>query len=647
MSEKEDGHDERLRELRERLYSRSKPPAERERRELPDQVHQVENAWKLDTLETYAPPTIPSFPSEMPLSMKKPKRAYRTKLIVGGLLFFFIALLLSGSFLLFGKNEISGKNISIEVSGPSVAGGGEELPLQVTIANKNAVTLESATLIIEYPYGTQSADEPGKELTRDRKPLAPLKPGEMVNIPINARVFGEENEEKNILISLEYRVQGSNGTFVKPIDSPYRFKISSSPVVLFVEKIDKSASGQDIQFNITVTSNSQSEISQLLLKAEYPQGFDFIEAKPSAASGRDTWSITNLKPGGKQTVSIKGALVGKQDEAKIFTFSVGIPNERDKWSLASVLSVQKEEIKIEQPFLDVGVEINGSGDADVAVPFSSTAQVSITFKNTLSSTLYDGTITVDLSGNGLNESEVSPNGGFYDSSANTIVWNAASTDSLKSMQPGGVSTVSFNLRPTTAVGRTPQVTFKVSAEGNRVSEGNVSERLTGTASRTIKVESVASLSSRALYSTGAFTNTGPVPPRAEQVTTYTMRLAVKNGTNAVADGMVTTRIPQYVTWLDLSSDKKAFSYNPQSREISWKVGDLAAGGGDEAEFQVSFKPSLTQVGQEPTLLEGQAFKAVDRFTGTTIRSEAPALTTKLTNDPQYSSTPGQVVGAGE
>jgi hypothetical protein len=298
MKEKEveGGHEERLRELRERLYSRTRPPESQVRKELKDEPHEVAAEWRMDMPVEYTPPAPVAAFQDLSLSMKKNKRSYRIKIVVGGLIFFCVALLLSGSFLLFGKNEISGKNIDIEVNGPSVVGGGEELDFQVTISNKNAVTIESATLIVEYPYGTQSAEEGGKELTRDRKPLAPLKPGEVTNIPLSARVFGEENEEKKVLISMEYRVEGSNATFYKEVDPPYRFTISSSPIVLSVEQVSKSASGQDVEFEVTVTSNSPSEIERALLKMESPQGFDFIESKPSPASGRDTWGISNLKP---------------------------------------------------------------------------------------------------------------------------------------------------------------------------------------------------------------------------------------------------------------------------------------------------------------------------------------------------------------
>ncbi len=650
MPNKEEGsYEERLQSMRERLYSRGAPPREHAREILPDTPQVVKKNWDMG-VEPPAPrgPAVVAPRDEvipnLSNSMRSRRRSFRITAIFAGLIFFVVALLLSGSFLFFGKNMISGNNISIQTSGPFAVGGGEEIPIQITIANKNAVPIESATLIIEYPFGTQSATEDGKELFRDRKQLELIKPGEVLNVPLKARVFGEENEEKSVLASIEYRVQGSNATFYKEAE-PLRFKISSSPVVLSVDNVTKTASGQEVELAVTISSNAPSVISDILLKAEYPFGFDFSSATPEPVSGRDTWTISNLKPEEKKTITIKGLLIGKQDDTQSFKFSVGVPNERDRYSLASIFTTQSKEISIEAPFLDIAVLVDGKEDATPVIAPESLTQISIVFTNSLSTTLYDGKISVDLSGNGLNESEVRvEGGGFYDSKTNIATWDQNTTDSLSALAPGRSSTVTFSVTPhgASVADRTPQISLTVNAEGDRVSEDQVSQRLTGAISKTIKVESVAKLLSRALYSTGAFPNTGPVPPRAEEVTTYTMVWYVKNGTNAITDGIVTATIPAYVTWLDLTTTAPVFSYNPDAREVTWKVGDLKAGEDREASFQVSIRPSLTQVGQVVTLLNEQRLRAVDRFTGTTIRAEAPALTTQLFADPEYEDSDGRV-----
>lgn len=655
MPESKDTNDreKRLKMLRERLYSRGNRPPQHERRDLKDDPQEVKRTWgespqnqdiakkATEEFREYDPQTEPKQP--MVQKTRRKKRSYRTTLILSGLIFFVVALILSSSFLFFGKNTISGDNITIGVNGPFAIGGGEELPLQIAIANQNAVPIESATLIIEYPFGTQSVEEPGRELFRDRKQLNQIKPGEVINIPIRAIVFGEENDEKTILISIEYRVSGSNAIFFKEAE-PFRFKISSSPVVLSIDSVKRITSGQEVEITLTIASNAPSDISDVLVKAEYPFGFDYTESKPSPFSGRDTWLISKLAPEEEKEITIRGILFGKQDETQLFKFSVGVANERDRFSLASIFTTLTNEITIEQPFLDVNVLVGLSDEAEVVIPPNDVTRVSVQLQNTLSGTIYDGVVEVRLSGNALDESEIEVTGGFYDSSQNTITWDARSNSSLDEIQPGDTSTVRFTLKPKQGgdILRTPQITLDVTVKGKRISEDRVPQELTGTVTRTLKVASVAILNSEALYSTGPFTNTGPIPPEAEDVTTYSIVLSIKNGSNAVTDSEVSTAIPPYVTWLDLTTTGSVFSYNPVTRAIVWDTGDLTAGEEKQAAFQLSIFPSISQIDEIPTLVGEQRFRATDRFTGTTIRASSFALTTELSSDPDESTHDGRI-----
>lgn len=649
MAESKDHHEERMRVLRERLYSRGKPPEPAERLTLHDVEQKVPTSWGASPeprVETPAVPVeAPAPQAHAPLiPMAKKKNTYRRLLLTGGLIFFLVALVLSGSLLFWKRNIISGDNITLETSGPFAVGGGQELPLKITIANNNTVAIESATLIIEYPLGTQSADEKGKELYRERRELSSIKPGETLNVEAKARVFGEENEEKLVQTSIEYRVNGSNAIFYKEAPE-LRFKISSSPVSLKVNNVTKGASGQDVELELEVSSNSPAPLANVLVKAEYPFGFDFVDSTPKPISGRDTWRIASLDPEETEKISVRGVISGKETETRTFKFSVGVPNERDQYSLASIFMTQSEEVNIERPFLDVKIGVNQNFDTEAVVTPGSVANITIVFTNNLSETLYDGKITADLSGNGLSPSQVRTVSGFFDSSTSIISWDSQGVPSLKSLAPGRSSTVNFDLTPRVGTGgadRTPQITLTANAEGNRVLDTSAQQKLNGIATKIVKVESVAKFTSKILYGGSEFTNTGPIPPEAEEVTTYSVVWNVKNGTNAITDGVVTATIPQYVAWLDLSTAKPVFSYNPQTRQISWKLGDLGANEERSAVFQISFKPSQSQIGQTPTIVNEQHLKATDRFTGTVIQASASALTTQLFKDPQFGNEEGRV-----
>lgn len=598
--------------------------------------------------ETVLPrPVLPQdTDNTLQFAMPKRKRTrFRIIAIAGGAIFFLIAVLLASTYLFFGKNSISGNNITLEARGPFTVGGGEKFDFTISLTNQNAVPIAAATLIIEYPQGTQSASEQGKEQFRERRTIERIGPGEVLNIPASAVVFGEENEEKEIRVTIEYRVEGSNATFFRDAP-PLKFKISSSPVSMSVDAVERVTSGQEIDLTVQLTSNSPTTLEGLLMKAEYPPGFSFTSSEPRTVAGEDAWRIAELKPEEKKTIRIRGLMSGKDPEKKIFKFTSGVANERDPFALASVFTTKNHELELEAAFVNLEMTVNGKGGETVTLAAREAALIDVTFRNTLSDTIYDAVIEVELTGNALDKPTVSAGTGFYDSTKSIITWDSiGGNNGLREIIPGGASTVSFSFTPLAPDEhtRTPQVIASVNVKGRRVSESNVAQTLTGTIARTVKIESQTTLSSQAFYTTGPFENSGPVPPVAEQRTTYTIFAALANGSNPLSDTVVEMQLPPYMSWEEKTQASiGALTYNASTRLISWKIGDLEAGKAAGAAYQVSLMPSITQVGTVPAIVTEQRSRAKDRFTGTVLRATTPDLPAQLDFEPDESKRDGRV-----
>ncbi len=567
---------------------------------------------------------------------------FRAKIIAAGAVFFVVALALSGSFLFFGQGMISGDNIAIVVKAPEAVRGGDTASLSIAIANRNAVAVESATLIIAYPSGTQEAGSE-KELFRERIPLGNIAPGDTLNTSVNARLFGEENEEKVMVVSVEYRVEGSNATFFKEAE-PARVRIGLSPVTLKVEGITEVSSGAEFTLTLSVTSNASSPLENVLIAAEYPFGFAVSELKPKPVKGQNVWRVPSLAPGAEEKVSITGTLAGGAAEERTFHFSAGAATERDRFVISSTLATASAGVTLTNPFVGLAVTMNGSREGTLSVGRDDTITVSIMASNTLADTVYDGVIIATLSGSGLDAGAVSASQGFFNSSSKTITWDRRGVAGLAALAPGGSESVSFTIRgASAAASRTPEVSFSISFSGRRVSESAVPQTLTNALSRTIRFESTSVLSSRARYSTGLFVNSGPVPPRAERTTTYTIELTATNGSNDLAAVLVTTALPHYVSWGDAVSPGADVSYNAATREVSWRIGTLGANASAQALFQVALLPSVSQVGSVPILLGEQRLRAQDRFTGSVLRTTAAPITTALSDDPNSDAQSGSIL----
>jgi hypothetical protein len=641
--------------VRDRLYARGATESDLGYTDLTK--HQQHTPAITPPREAWAPtnehiPTTPFTPPTVPLVVTQQRMRRRNKirtvLFSGGAIFFVVAAILASAHVFYGRNLISNENISLEARGPFTVAGGDTYNFNIALTNQNTVPIDQATLIITYPNGSESTTESGKKILGDRKQLNRINSGEVMNIPVSVVIFGEENEEKTIQVTMDYRVEGSNATFVRSAP-PLKLKVSSSPVTLIVESIRNIAAGQETVLTLTLTSNSPSPLEGLLVKAEYPNGFSYSSAEPKPSAGEDAWRITTLKPKESKKITIRGLMSGQNSETRVFRFNAGVAKEQDPFMLSSTFTTKTEEISLEAPFVNLGMKVNGKNDAIAILSPDETASADVSFRNTLADTIYDAEVQVVLEGNALNERTVNAGTGFYDSSKNTITWTAVETSGLQKIAPGESFSVTFSFEPTSLTpARSPQVKATVSVKGKRVSESSVSQALTSALTRTIKIDTTMGVATQVFHSTGPFKNSGPLPPIAEDETTYTVITAVTNGSNAVSDAVLEATLPPYIIWKDETNTKDGkVTYNASNRTLTWTIGDIEAGKTIAAAFKVGIKPSVSQVGTVPALAFEQRLRAKDRFTGTTIRASGPDVTTELRDESDESKQEGRVRLNGE
>lgn len=574
---------------------------------------------------------------EIPQSGPGRTYAYRSIILLATLAFFFVTLLGTSLYLLLGNNQISNKNIGISISGPLTAGGGETLPLQISISNQNNVPVESAVLIVNFPAGTKSADGQNRDIFEERRQLERIGPGESITIPIRAVVYGEENQEKTIGATFEYRLVDSNGTFFKEAE-PLVFKIISSPLTLRVDSIEKVSSGQEVEVKITLQSNSSNSLRDVLLSANYPGNFDFTSADPSPTYRQSEWLIDELKPEESKVITLRGQVTGVQDEEFQMQFSAGTPRQDNQFIISSVLANAVADFLIEHPFVSVGLSINNIKSEVVTAETGRQTTVTVEVQNTLSETLFDMAVEVGISGNVLSREQIIVDNGFYDSTKDVVRFEVAGDRSLQEIFPGQTRRFSFTIIPG-AEQQTPAFAVTANAYARRVSENRVTESLIGTAKSEVKYTSVLSLGRILSHRSD---DTGPVPPVAEQATTYTLAMEASAGGNDVTGAVVTTSLPQYVSWTDKTSGDGTIVFNPISKEITWTIGDIKAGETTTRTFQIALTPSQNQIDTTPALVGVQRFRATDKFTGAVVRAESSSVSAELSSSSGFGRESGKV-----
>ena len=106
-----------------------------------------------------------------------------------------------------------------------------------------------------------------------------------------------------------------------------------------------------------------------------------------------------------------------------------------------------------------------------------------------------------------------------------------------------------------------------------------------------------------MHYSGALKNSGEVPPKVGKETTYTIVWSLANNANDLADAKITASLPPYASKENLiSPEGEDLRFDEKNATLVWNVGEVPAGTGmimpaKEISFQVSFSPSLAQVGR--------------------------------------------------
>lgn len=633
-----------LERLEHRLYSRTPPPLRHDEESIGEEKHvRIAPEWTSEAERKES-----AFYSIAAVAMPWLKR-----LLIASVLFFMFTVGIALYGVWRGGNTVSPQNISVDVIGPVGAAAGEEMHIDIAIQNRNAIDLASVDVLVEFPESTRKPGNVSESLLRYRDALGELKAGNTLSRRLSLIPFGEEGERQTIQVTVEYRPKDSNAIFSRRVE--HAFAINSAPV-LFTLGIPKEVNAdQAFEITIDLRSNSSAVQEDLLVKAEYPPGFQFTESNPNPSFGKDTWLIGDLEPQGTRTVRIKGKLQATLKEERTFRFSLGTQSVKDEKQLGTVFLSEAPSILIQKPFILLDLLVNGKEGKTFVGRSGQTMRADITWENNLSAKVANLEITAKLSGGIHNKGSVSVANGFYDSATDTILWDQRKVPRFAVVEPGKSDTLSFSftvlpVSANAASFKNPQMTIEVTARGKRLDEQGLYQDVVSSVQKDIKIATVLALSSRLLYADGPFANVGPIPPKAENETTYTVVWSLSNASNGVANAKVAAVLPAYVKWLgDISPPSERVAYNPVGGEIVWDVGDIAADTGirtspREVSFRISVLPSASHIGTAPTVVGESVARGNDRFTGSEVTSNTrPPLTTASLGDPRVGEESGIVV----
>ena len=549
------------------------------------------------------------------------------KKVILAFLILFIGLAVIGAWY-WQKNNYSKEVLKFEILGNEEAKAGEEIEYVVKLKNNGKFRLENPELIFQSP--SQSILE-GSENQMTRQKIEDIYPGEERSYTYKVRLFGKEGQIMKAKAWLDYKPKNLKTTYES--ETSFATRISSVPITFEFDLPSKVEKNSSLDFALNYFSNIDYPLSNLMVKITYPNGFSFKQSVPSSIDNQQ-WVLPSLVRASGGRIRIKGTLNGKEGEGKTFSAELGMIKDSQFWPLKDT----SQTVVISEPSIYLSLLVNG-----VEKYVASTGEVlhyELFFKNIGNKVIQKKFIIAKLNSSFFDLSSLKSEKGEFGQGDNTIIWDWKNVPSLRFLDVGQEGKVEFWVKvkdsaPDNFV-RNPELDLAVSVAGV---EKNYQ----------VKLNSKVDFSQKVYREEEYFSNEGPIPPTVSQTTQYAVVWKVKNSWNRLKDAKIKMVLPENVvpSGRILPTDAK-FTYDSQSKEIVWKIGDIDQWGGEATSsgrmfvFQINYTPDSSQRDSIQPLVNEAEFSAEDEWTGEIIKEKVPMVKTDLPDDETVSINQGIV-----
>jgi hypothetical protein len=553
------------------------------------------------------------------------------------LFFLILAIAIGGAgFWYYQQNFYSKETVKLEILSVDSADLAEEVEYIVKYKNNGNVRVEEPELIFEYPENSIVEDNKQREILDSEDLGEAIYPGEEKTFKFRARLLGKEGDAKKAKAWLSYIPKNLQAKYESA--TTFTTVIEKVPLTFEFDFPSKVEAGKESKFRLNYFSNIDYPIPGLRVKMIYPSGFEFVYSKPKGIE-KTEWDIGALSKAQGGKIEVFGKIFGEPNERKLLQAELGIWQNGEFVLLKQIF----QGIEIVEPSLFISQQINGNPEY-VADP-GSLLHYEIFFKNIGQDLLTDLFLVVKLQGNAYNLQTLRSNTGSFEIGDNSIIFDSRKVSELKFLDAQEEGTVEFwiELKDRWNIDR--------GQDRNLVVKDKIILSQAHQEFET-KINTVLEFAQKGYFQEEIFGNTGPVPPKSNEPTTYTIMWQVGDYYNDTENVKVKAILPAQVELtgeIFPEEQKEKFAFDSISREIVWDVGDLLT---DQASlnsvskpsiaFQVAFTPNEEQRGTIPDIISEAEIIGEDIWTEQLLSIKSPAINTSLPDDESVSEGQGIV-----
>ncbi len=534
------------------------------------------------------------------------------------------------------RNSYSKEILKLEILGPEQVSISQEIEYTVRYKNNGDVKLEEPRLIFEFPDNTLLENGFSKRIEIGPEELGDIYPGEEKSFKFKGHLLGKEGEVKTSKAWLNYRPKNLKARYESA--TTLSATIKSVPLTLDFDLSSKIEASRDFRFYINYFSNLDYPLTNLGIKVEYPSNFEFIGSDPKTLDKAE-WDIPILNKAEGGRIEIEGKLLGEAKEQKIFRAILGVWQENKFIPLKNIT----KGVEISNPHLYIFQEVNSQREY-VAEP-GDLLHYEIYFRNIGVDPFKDLFLAVTLNSKAFDLDSLKVDNGQFGKGDNSIVWDWRDIPKLQFLDQGEEGKVEFWIKTKDWEIKSPQEKNSVLKDIVLISQTKREFE--------VKLNSKLFISQKGYYQENLFGNSGPIPPKVGEKTFYSITWQAKNYYNDVNNVKVKAVLPFNVKLTGKifpENESSNFSFDIQSREIVWSVGDgeaMEGGAGilnlaPNITFQVALTPTTGQRGEAALIIGKATISGEDQWTEKNIEGSASGIRTDLPDDPTVSGENGIV-----
>lgn len=546
--------------------------------------------------------------------MKRLKQKFFLFLILG------LAIIAVFSYWSYRRQIFSKEVMKIEILGPSSAEAGEEVEYNLVYKNQGAVRLEGLVLYFDFPENSLVEDNGAGRITKE---LEDIYPGQEEILKFKGRIFGKENEVKVARAIINYRPKNLKAVYESK--SSFSTKIESASITFKFDFPSKITVGQETKISLNYFSNLNHPLNDLRIQADYPGGFEFLRSEPRGIENNE-WEVGLLNKAEGGRIDIYGRITGEAGEVRIFNAELGVWTN-DNFILLKEISRGVEIIK---PKLSLFQTINGQ--SDYLARAGEGLHYELYFRNTGEEEFEDLFLVVELEGP-VDFETLNLEKGRINQVEHSILWDQRELERLTLLRPGEEGKVEFwvDLKEDLGVSKPEDKNLSVK---NKVKLSQINQVFE------TKIASQIELTQDGYFENEVWQNSGPIPPKVSEKTTYVIIWQAKNYYNGLENAKVKAVLPESVNLTGKifpEEEKSSFSFDSVSREIVWDLGALPAHTGTlypakSIAFQIGLVPRQEQRGGTVELISQAVFSASDQWAETELSVSSAGFDTTLPAD---------------